>query len=73
VCWGGGERASSFVSLKGPTIHKMCRFQDSPVIEEFGFSYYIYVLSICHYTTRGWKRQVFVAIEYIQKSKKGCR
>lgn len=30
---GGG--VSSFVSLKGPTIHKMRRFQDSSFIEEF--------------------------------------
>ena len=30
-----GRGVSSFVSLKGPTIHKMHRFQDSSVIGEF--------------------------------------
>ena len=74
VCVFGGGRGHRVLCLgKGPTIHEMCRFQDSLVIGEFRFSYYIYVLSICHYTTRGWKRRVFVAIQYIQKSNIGCR
>ena len=30
--------------LTGPTIHKVCRFQDSSVIEEFSSLYYMW----CH-------------------------